>query len=69
MDAVSSNKVFIFKQAMNKDDGMEFVKAVVKEIKSHEDAEHWIMIERSKMPLETRTIMSIWTFKRKRNPS
>ena len=69
MDAVSSNKVFIFKQAMNKDDGMEFVKAMVKEIKPHEDAEHWTMIERLKMPLGTKTIMSIWTFKRKQFPS
>ena len=69
MAAVSSNEVFTFKQAMNEDDGMEFVKAMVKEIKSHEDNEHWTMIERSKMPLGTKTIMSIWTFKRKRFPS
>ena len=69
MAAILSNEVFTFKQVMNEDDGMEFVKAVVKEIKSHEDAEHWTMIERSKMPLETRTIMSMWTFKRKGNPS
>ena len=57
--AVSSNKVFTLKQAMNEDNGMEFVKAMVKKIKLHEDAEHWTMIERSRMPLGTKTIMSI----------
>ena len=65
MAAISSNEVFTFKQAMNKDAGMEFVEAMVKEIKSHKDAEQWTMIERSKMPLGTKTIMSIWTCKRK----
>ena len=40
MAAISSNEVFIFKQAMNEDDDIEFVKSMVKEIKLHEDAEH-----------------------------
>ena len=34
MAAISSNEVFTFKQAMNEDDGIEFVEAMVKEIKS-----------------------------------
>ena len=59
MATVLSNEVLIFKQAMNEDDDIEFVKSMVKEIKLHEDAEYWTMIERSKMPLGTKTIMSI----------
>ena len=62
---MSLNEVFTFTQAINENDGVELFKAKIKETKSHEDAEHWTMIERSKMPLGTKTIMSIWTFKRK----
>ena len=54
MAAILSNEVFKFKQAMNEDDGMEFVKAMVKEIKPHEDAEHWTMIGDQKCLLEPR---------------
>ena len=42
---------------------------MVKEIRSHEDGDHWTKIERSSMPADTKTIMSIWSFKRKRYPS
>ena len=69
MAATSSNEVFTLKQAMGEDDSREFVKAMVKEIRSHEDGEHWTKIERSSMPVGTKTIMSNWSFKRKRYPS
>ena len=57
MAAILSNEVFLFKQAMNEGDGMEFVKATVMGIKLLEDEERWTII--------TKTMMSIWTFKRR----
>ena len=36
--------LFRMLNTMNEDDGIEFVKATVKEIKLHNDAEHWTMI-------------------------
>ena len=54
---------------MMQDDNKDFVKAMLKEIHSHEDGKHWTMTERSKMPSGTKTVMSIWSFKRKRFPN
>ena len=39
MIAILPNEVFKFKQAMHEDNGQEFVKAMVKEIKSNKDTE------------------------------
>ena len=47
----------------------KFVEAMIKEITDHEDRKHWIGIPRSSMPKETKTILAIWSFKRKRLPS
>ena len=44
MAATSSNEVFTLKQAMNEDSCRDFVKAMVKEIKSHKDGDHWTKI-------------------------
>ena len=51
------------------DDNRDFVKTMLKEIHSHDDGKHWTMTERSKMPPGTKTVMSIWSFKRKRFPN
>ena len=41
---------------------------MVKEIKDHEEGDHWELFERSKMPPGAKTILSFWAFKRKRLP-
>lgn len=64
-----NNEVFTFKEAMNQTDSSEFVKAMVKEVQDHEERSHWTLLPRSEMPKGKKTILSIWSFKRKRSPS
>jgi len=63
------NETYTFKDAMLQDDSDAFIKAMVKEISDHEENNHWTMIPRSDMPTSAKTILSIWSFKRKRSPA
>ena len=64
------NETYTFKDAMLQDDSSDFIKAsMIKEISDHEDNRHWTMIPRSDMPTSAKTILSIWSFKRKRSPA
>ena len=53
---------------MRETDYHEFVKAMVKEVDDHESRNHWTVMQCCNMPSDTKTIMSIWSFKRKRYP-
>ena len=68
MPAAASNEVFTYKEALKEEDFQAFIKAMIKEIRDHEMREHWTLIRRDDMPSDQRTIMSIWSFKRKRYP-
>ena len=63
------NETYTFKDAMLQDDIGDFIKAMVKEISDHEENNHWTMIPRSDMPASAKTILSIWSFKRKCSPA
>jgi hypothetical protein len=39
-----------------------------KEVIDHEKNEHWELVSRSEIPPATKTILAIWSFKRKRFP-
>ena len=64
----SDNGVYTLKDVFKQDDIADFVSAMLSEVKDHEDREHWSMIQRSQMPAGAKTILSIWSFKRKRFP-
>jgi hypothetical protein len=61
--SIASNKTFTYKEAMRESDYHEFVKAMVKEVDDHESRNHWTVMQRCNMPSDTKTIMSIWSFK------
>ena len=63
-----TNDVYTLSQVLKQGDLKEFVNAMVKEIKDHEDGNHWELIVRSKLPPGAKTVLSIWAFKRKRLP-
>ena len=63
------NETYTFKDAMLQDDASDFIKAMIKEISDHESNNHWTMMSRSSMPSNAKTILSIWSFKRKRSPA
>jgi hypothetical protein len=53
---------------LKQEDRLDFVNAMEKEIDDHVRRDHWEIILRSMMPKDMKTIMSIWSFKRKRLP-
>ncbi len=66
--SIASNKTFTYKEAMRESDYHEFVKAMVKEVEDHESRNHWAIMQHWDMPNDTKTIMSIWSFKPKLYP-
>ena len=66
--AKESNESYTFKEMLRQDDRDQFVEAMQKEIDDHTKRKHWEIILRSEMPKDTKTIMAIWSFKRKRFP-
>ena len=53
---------------LQQDDRQQFVTAMQKEIDDHTKRKHWEVILRSEVPKGVKTIMTIWSFKRKRFP-
>ena len=66
--AVQDNDTYTYKQALDQPDSIEFVKAMRKEINDHDDRKHWKIVKRSDHN-NPRTILAIWSFKRKRLPN
>ncbi len=64
--SIASNETFTYKQAMQEKDYHDFVLAMVHEVDDHEKRGHWTIMQRCNMPPNSKTIMSIWSFKQKR---
>ena len=64
----ADNDTFTLKEMMKQDDKTDFIKAMMTELMEHESRNHWTVIQRSNLPLEAKTILAIWSFKRKRFP-
>ena len=62
---VSSNKVFIYKEAITQEDAHLFVEAMQKEVAEHDLRNHWTIVHRSTVPRTAKPIHTIWSFKRK----
>ena len=50
---------------LQKEDKNEFITAMMKEVQDHESWGHWTMIPWADMPDGAKTILAIWSFKRK----
>ena len=50
------------------EDIREFVLAMIKEVEGHESRDHWEVVARKDLPDGTKTILSVWAFKKKRHP-
>eukprot|EP00956_Cyclotella_meneghiniana_P038372 scaffold153203_cov19-Cyclotella_meneghiniana.AAC.2 len=53
---------------MRQDVREQFMEAMMKEVKDHEEREHWDLVLSSTVPKSAKTIKAIWSFKRKRFP-
>ncbi len=62
------NETFNYKEALKQSDYHEFIKAMVHKVNDHEIQNHWTLIKQCDLPLGTKTILSIWSFKRNQHP-
>ena len=61
------NDTFTFNEATGQPERLHFVEAMRKEIGSHENDKHYTLVIRRELN-GNKTIMSVWSFKRKRYP-
>ncbi len=66
--AVGDNDTYTLKDMFKQEDKGSFIEAMVKEVQDHEARNHWTVTPRSSIPKDTKTIMAVWSFKRKRYP-
>ena len=66
--AAGDNDTYTLKDVFKQEDKAEFIGAMRKEVADHESRNHWTVLPRSEIPAGTKTILSIWSFKRKRYP-
>jgi hypothetical protein len=53
-------------QALRAPDRSQFIKAMQREVKDHEDLKHWELVHRSEIPEGTKVLPAVWSMKRKR---
>ena len=64
-----TNNTYTLKQQMLKEpDVKDFCATMLKEVEDHEQREYCMMINKDNLPYGTKTILSIWSFKRKQYP-
>ena len=59
---------FFYLHMLKEDDRVDFVKARSKEIDDHEKRGHWVAVAHLFIPSGTKTIQSMWAFRRKIMP-
>ena len=64
----SSNETYTYSGMLREEDHKQFFKAMEVELADHKERNHWTLMERKDLPIGTKTIMAIWSFKRKRFP-
>ena len=62
----NSSDTYTLREMLKQDDMANFIEAMTKEVDDRETRKHWICVPRSMIPKGTKTILSIWSFKRKR---
>jgi hypothetical protein len=64
----TSNEIFTYFQMLREDDRVKFFKAMEVKINNHKTRHNWNLMLHKDLPLGTKTIMVIWSFKCKRFP-
>ncbi len=63
--SIAPKEMFTYKQAMQEKDYHDFLLAMVYEVNDHENRGYWTIMQHCDMPPNSKTIMSIWSFKQK----
>jgi hypothetical protein len=64
--ATSNPDVMYLDQAMKEPDRIEFEKAMIKEVTTHTDNQHWLIIEKTAVPNGVDILPAVWAMRRKR---
>ena len=64
----TSNEAYTYKQMLQEKYCKELFNAMLEEIEVHEKHEHWKLMNRNDMSAGSKTILAIWSFKRKQYP-
>ena len=62
---LADNDTYTFKDMLTQPDKNNCFEAMEVEITNHTERNHWDLIPRSQLPSGSKTIMSVWSFKRK----
>ena len=62
------NGTYTLKDMLQQPDKAEFIKAMQSEVSDHESRGHWSLMKRNDLPEGAKTILAIWSFKRKLYP-
>ena len=65
---ITDNDCYTYSGMLKQPDKHKFVEAMLEETAVHEKRNHWTAMLRTDMPAGAKTILSIWSFKRKRIP-
>jgi hypothetical protein len=60
---VTSNETYTYSGMLWGDDHKQFFQAMEVEVADHEECNHWTLMDRKDLPIGTKTIMAIWSFK------
>jgi hypothetical protein len=66
--SIASNETFSYNQALKQDNFCKFIKAMMVEVSDHESRSHWNLTKHCDLPQDAKTIMSVWSLKRKGYP-
>lgn len=62
------NDTYTLKEMLKQEDKNEFIQVMMKEVADHESRNHWTVLPRSEIPNGVKTILVVWSFKRKQSP-
>ena len=64
--ASNNPDILYLDEAMRADDSHHFEQAMLEEVNSHTDNDHWEVVPRSSVPAGTKVLAAVWAFRRKR---
>ena len=66
MAASNNPDILYLREAQRAHDWKQFEQAMEKEVRSHEDMDHWELIKRDQLPPGASVLPAVWAFRRKR---
>ena len=64
--ASTNPDIMYLDEALKQPDSKEFQKAMIEEVKSHTDNDHWKIVTRASVPTGEPILPAVWAMRRKR---